>query len=273
MLLENLQEAVSHIRSLSQIKPKVGITLGSGLGSFVDHIEVDAAIPYSEIPHFVTTTVSGHQGKLVLGKCKGVEVACLQGRVHYYEGHSMAQVVFPTRTLAMLGIENLILTNAAGSILEENPAGSFLIIKDHINLVGDNPLKGPNIKTLGPRFPDMSKTYDPEHVSRLEEVFTELKLPHAQGVYCGVSGPTYETPAEVEFLKRIGGAAVGMSTVPEAIAANHLGVRIAGISCLTNLAAGVSNEKLDHADVTIMAKKIENDFCNVLLNFLSRLNH
>ena len=271
MLIDNITDAANFIRAKTQVKPQIGIVLGSGLGSFVDKIKIDLAIPYAEIPHFSPPTVEGHNGQLIIGHVGDKPVACLQGRIHYYEGHPMHQVVFPVRTLAMLGVETLILTNAAGSLDKECSPGSFLIIKDHINLMGDNPLKGPNLKHLGPRFPDMSETYDKKMIATMSQVFEELKIPYSSGVYCGVSGPTYETPAEVQYLKMIGGAAVGMSTVPEAIAANHLGLRIAALSCLTNLAAGISPHKLSHEEVTTNAKQAEKSFCSFLEEFLKRV--
>lgn len=271
MLLEQLQEAIDYIRSKTKVKPSIGVVLGSGLGSFVDQIEADCEIPYEEIPNFAPPTVEGHGGKLVIGRIAGKEVAVLQGRIHYYEGHSMAKVVFPTRCLAMLGIEKLVLTNAAGSLKAENPAGSFLIIEDHINLMGDNPLKGPNIQKLGPRFPDMTNAYDKELNQILESCLKESDAKYSKGVYCAVSGPTYETPAEIRYLNLIGGSAVGMSTAPEVIAANHLGLRVATLSCLTNLAAGISSQQLSHDEVTETAKKVESTFKAVLHSFIEKI--
>jgi purine-nucleoside phosphorylase len=271
LLIDNLQEATNFIRGKTALKPKVGIVLGSGLGHFVNKIQVDLSLPFAEIPHFAPATVEGHNGHLLIGTVGEQAVACLQGRIHYYEGHPMHQVVFPVRTLALLGVETIILTNAAGSLREQNKAGSFLIIKDHINLMGDNPLKGPNLKHLGPRFPDMTETYDKKLIQTMTEVFKFQKIPFATGNYCGVSGPTYETPAEVQYLRMIGGDAVGMSTVPEAIAANHLGLRIAALSCLTNMAAGLSAHKLTHEEVTMNAKQAEHNFCNFLVEFLKRI--
>lgn len=271
MLLEQLQEAIDFIRSKSKSKPALGIVLGSGLGSFVDQLEVECSIPYEEIPNFAPPTVEGHGGKLVLGKLGDKEVAVLQGRIHYYEGHSMEKVVFPTRCLAMLGIETLVLTNAAGSLKATNPAGSFLVIQDHINLMGDNPLKGPNIQKLGPRFPDMTNAYDKELGGLLEDCLKNNGATYNKGVYCAVSGPTYETPAEIRYLNIIGGDAVGMSTAPEVIAANHLGLRVSALSCLTNLAAGISPQELSHEEVTETAKKVESTFANVLKDFVSKI--
>ena len=225
MVQENLSETVAYIRSRSKLKPRMGIILGSGLGNFVNHIQIEAAIPYDEIPNFAQTGVEGHSGRLILGTVGQMPIAVLQGRIHYYEGHSMGAVVFPTRTLAMLGIEILMLTNSAGGLDPAMKPGDFMIIDDHINLMGDNPLKGPNIAQLGPRFPDMSEAYDSRLSNKMEEVLRRQNVNYHRGVYAGVSGPTYETPAEIRYLSMIGGKAVGMSTVPESIAANHLGLR------------------------------------------------
>ena len=271
MLLEQLQESIDLIRSKTTTKPKIGLVLGSGLGSFVDAMDVEVKIPFGELPNFVPPSVEGHGGHLVIGKIGGVELAVLQGRIHYYEGHSMSQVAFPVRCLSMLGIEKLVLTNAAGSLYAENPAGSFLIIEDHINLMGDNPLKGPNIQKLGPRFPDMTNAYDPELNKILEDSLKASGATYNKGVYCAVSGPTYETPAEIRYLKIIGGSAVGMSTVPEVIAANHLGMRVATLSCLTNLAAGISATNLSHDEVTETAKKVEEVFKNTITDFVQKI--
>lgn len=261
-VLERLQETTQHIRSKSQVKPRIGIVLGSGLGAFVNHIEIECEIPFSEIPHFVAPSVEGHSGRLVLGSLHGVPLAVMQGRVHYYEGHSMEQVAYPMRTLAMLGVEIAILTNSAGGLDPQMQSGDLMVIEDHINLMGTNPLMGPNIKNLGPRFPDMTEAYDRELTTKMISVLTELKIRHSKGIYCGVSGPTYETPAEVRFLQIIGGQAVGMSTVPESIAANHLGLRVCAVSCITNPAAGLHSSKLTHEEVTEIANSVEKKFCD-----------
>lgn len=249
----------------------MGIILGSGLGAFVDQIDIKASIPYDEIPSFVPPTVDGHEGRLILGEVHGVPIAALQGRVHFYEGHSMATVAYPTRTIAMLGIETLMLTNSAGGLDPQMRPGDFMVIDDHVNLMGDNPLKGPNIAQLGPRFPDMSEAYDRKLTDRMSEILTAQGARHWRGVYCGVSGPTYETPAEVRYLQLIGGKAVGMSTVPEAIAGNHLGLRVCALSCITNLASGLSGTRLSHAEVTQTAKMVEAKFCDFLNEFISGL--
>lgn len=271
MTIQRLQHTVNFIRGKSTIKPRVGIILGSGLGAFVNEIKVDAKIPYQEIPNFIPPTVEGHSGNLYLGQLNDVPVAILQGRNHYYEGHSMDTVVFPTRTLSLLGIETLILTNSAGGLGDTMQSGDFMILEDHINLMGNNPLMGPNIKELGPRFPDMTEAYDRKLIEMMEKIFTEHGTRFHKGIYCGVSGPTYETPAEVRYLKLIGGKAVGMSTVPESIAANHLGLRVAALSCITNMAAGLSRQKLSHEEVTETAKQVESKFLAFLKAFVSQL--
>jgi purine-nucleoside phosphorylase len=255
---------VQFIRSRTSTKPRVGLVLGSGLGAFVHELEVEVSIPYQQIPHFIPPTVEGHSGNLIFGKIQSVPVVVLQGRVHFYEGHSMSQVVFPVRTLALLGIEILLLTNSAGGMGDSMAAGDFMIIEDHINLMGTNPLMGPNLKELGPRFPDMTEAYDRRIIQRMEEILVRQSIRFHKGIYCGVSGPTYETPAEVRYLKHIGGKAVGMSTVPETIAANHLGLRVGALSCITNLAAGISAQRLSHDEVTETAKQVEQQFCSFL---------
>jgi purine-nucleoside phosphorylase len=246
----------------------MGIILGSGLGAFVKEIQAEAVLPFKDIPHFIPPTVEGHQGNLIFGHLGSVPIVALQGRLHYYEGHSMETVAFPTRVMALLGAEIMILTNSAGGLGDEMKSGDFMIIEDHINLVGDNPLMGPNIKQLGPRFPDMTEAYDRKLLAHLEDIFTRHKIRYHKGVYAGLSGPTYETPAEVRFLKMIGCSAVGMSTVPEAIAANHMGLRVVALSCITNLAAGLSAHKLTHEEVTETARRVENDFALVLKEFI-----
>ncbi|HVK61715.1 MAG TPA: purine-nucleoside phosphorylase, partial [Bdellovibrionales bacterium] len=190
---KNLEASAAYIRSRSQIKPRLGIILGSGLGAFVDQIQVETSLPYDEIPGFFPPSVEGHGGRLLLGHVGGVPIACLQGRIHYYEGHSMADVVHPTRTIAMLGIETLVLTNSAGGLDPNMRPGDFMIVEDHINLMGDNPLKGPNIAQLGPRFPDMSEAYDRKLNEKLEAILKKRSVRYSRGIYCGVSGPTYET--------------------------------------------------------------------------------
>lgn len=271
-VIENLQETTSYIRTKSQIKPKLGIILGSGLGAFVKNVKVETSIPYSDIPHFGAPTVEGHSGRLILGHAGTTPVAILQGRVHYYEGFSMEQVVYPIRTLAMLGIEIAMLTNSAGGLDPQMNPGDFMVIEDHINLMGINPLMGPNIKNLGPRFPDMTEAYDKKLTQKLCHTLDQLKTQYWRGIYCGVSGPAYETPAEVRFLQLIGGKAVGMSTVPESIAANHLGLRVCAVSCITNLAAGLSSNRLTHEEVTERAHSVEERFSQFLSQFIQSID-
>lgn len=270
-VIEKLQESVSFIRSKYPHKPKIGVILGSGLGAFVKNLEIEMTLPFKDIPNFMPPTVEGHSGNLIFGRVGPHHVAVLQGRNHYYEGHNMETVVFPTRTLALLGIEILVLTNSAGGFGDTMQAGDFMIIEDHINLMGMNPLMGPNIKELGPRFPDMTEAYDKRLTELMEQVLQKQGTRYHKGIYCGVSGPTYETPAEVRYLKMIGGKAVGMSTVPESIAANHLGLRVAALSCITNLAAGISHRKLSHDEVTDTAKKVEIQFTAFLQEFITQI--
>jgi purine-nucleoside phosphorylase len=261
VIYENLSESVKYIRSQCDVKPRIGLILGSGLGAFAQSIHQEWAQDYSQIPHFGATSVEGHKGTLIIGKLDDIPVVLLQGRLHLYEGYTMVQVVFPTRTLALLGVEALIVTNAAGGIARGMKPGDFMVIKDHINLMGDNPLKGKNMDQIGPRFPDMSEAYDPAfHKIAYSLGKKTLKMRVSSGVYAAVTGPTYETPAEVRYLQKIGVDAVGMSTVPEVIAANHFGIRVCGLSCITNLGAGLSKEKLSHADVTATGKAVEEKF-------------
>jgi purine-nucleoside phosphorylase len=269
--MQKINEARDYIQSKSKIKPTLGLTLGSGLGSFAKEINVDIAISYADIPHFMPPTVEGHSGKLILGHMGDNPVAVLQGRVHFYEGHSMQEVVFPTRVLCSLGIDTLILTNAAGGIESSMKPGDFMIIEDHINMLGTNPLIGKNIDELGTRFPDMSEVYDKKLIKLLETKFTQKQIEFSKGVYCAMTGPSYESPAEIRFLKTIGASAVGMSTVPEAIAAKHMGKKVCGISCITNCAAGLGDEALSHDDVKDVAAKVEFKFNLILSQFMASL--
>lgn len=271
MVIEKLTETVNFLKSRIKNKPRIGVILGSGLGHFVQHMQIELAVPFNEIPNFIPPTVEGHSGNLIFGKIDNVDLVILQGRTHYYEGHSMETVVFPARVIALLGIEILVVTNSAGGYGDGMNAGDFMIIEDHINMMGDNPLMGPNIKELGPRFPDMTEAYDRELMATAERIFRSQKTFFHKGIYVAVTGPTYETPAEIKMFKGMGGKAVGMSTVPEVIAANHLGLRVAAISCITNLAAGISQNKLNHAEVTETAKKVEQKFCAFLKEFVLKI--
>ena len=272
ILLDQLKESIDFVRGRSNLKPRIGITLGSGLSSFVRSMDVETSIPYREIPHFSPSSVEGHPGNLVLGNIGETPVVVLQGRIHYYEGHSMDQVVYPTRMVAQLGIENLVLTNAAGGVDERMRPGDFMIIRDHVNLTGNNPLIGPNISELGLRFPDMTQAYDANLIEKLKSVMNRKDVRFHEGVYCGVSGPTYETPAEIKFLQTIGGSAVGMSTVPETIAARHMGVRVCGISFISNSAAGLGQQQvISHEDVKVKAAQVEQNFADFLAEFISEI--
>lgn len=271
-VFQNVEESAQFIKKSSTVTPEVGLVLGSGLGSFGDHVDVDTAFGFSEIPHFCPSTVDGHSGKLLIGQVQNVPVAVLQGRLHPYEGHSFQDVVHPIRVMARLGVKTLVVTNSSGGLLPAMKPGDFMVIKDHINLTGNNPLVGPNIPELGPRFVDMSEPYDRSLSELLKTSLKKAKARFHEGVYCGVLGPTYETAAEIRFFQKIGGGAVGMSTVAEVIAAKHAGLKVAGISCITNLGTGLSDQKLNHEDVKEVAHQVESTFTSTLLDFLSRLS-
>jgi purine-nucleoside phosphorylase len=249
--------------------PRLGIVLGSAFGAFAE-LPVDAVkLDYDEVPHFRKPTVDGHAGTLVVGAIEGLEVAVLGGRTHCYEGYSAAQVAIPVRTLARLGVEAVVLTNAAGGVNQSFAVGDLMVIDDHINLLGDNPLRGPNDARFGPRFPDLTYTYDAEFRATIDRVAERAGIPIRHGIYASVLGPSYESPAEVRMLAMLGVDAVGMSTVPEAIAARHCGLRVAGVSCITNAAAGLSGAPLVHEDVMEQAANAAGAFA-VLLEGLCR---
>jgi purine-nucleoside phosphorylase len=261
---DKIMEAVEFVRKRSLLAPRVGVVLGSGLGEFAERVKEKTVITYADIPHFRKVSVAGHAGRLVLGKVSAVPVAVLQGRYHYYEGHEIGDVVFPVRVLGKLGCRSVLLTNAAGGIGRDLRPGDLMILRDHINLMGINPLRGGNDERLGPRFPDMSAVYDTEFQECIAAAQAEIGLAAKKGVYLALSGPSYETPAEIRMLAALGADAVGMSTVPEAICARHLGLRVAGISCITNLAAGISAQPLSHKEVTETAERVKNDFIKLL---------
>jgi purine-nucleoside phosphorylase len=267
-VIGEIQDVVGFLGPRLKDRPEIGIILGSGLGAFVERIENPIVIPYSEIPHFQKTSVEGHEGALVHGKINGVVVTALQGRWHTYEGHSMNSVVIPTRALAALGAHTMILTNAAGGVNLKFKAGDLMVIEDHLNLMGDNPLTGKESVQFGPRFPDMSEPYSQDCIALLERAGKKLGIPLKRGVYVGLSGPTYETPAEVRMLRTLGGDSVGMSTVPEAIAARHLGMRVVGISCITNMAAGIEKKTLDHEEVQETAGRVMGQLAQLIAETL-----
>lgn len=269
-LYDQLEETVAFIRKQSPIAPEVAVVLGSGLGEFAETLEDKTIIPYETIPHFKQVTIKGHAGRLVIGKIKDKGVIAMQGRYHYYEGHEIGEVVFPIRTLCRLGIKSLLLTNAAGGINPMLVEGNLMIIRDHINMMGLNPLRGINDERLGPRFPDMTEVYNLEMIDVIAKTMRSMGLGIKKGVYLALSGPSYETPAEIKMLSSWGADAVGMSTVPEAIVARHMGVNVAGISCVTNLAAGISKTKLDHKEVTETANRVKAAFIKLLTEILPR---
>ncbi|MEZ4870922.1 MAG: purine-nucleoside phosphorylase [Bdellovibrionales bacterium] len=268
MIYENLKKSVAFIRAKTDFTPDISVTLGSGLGHFAQAVDVVCSIEYKDIPGFIPPSVEGHGGKLILGHLAGKKVALLQGRVHYYEGHSMAEVIHPTRVVGMLGAKVVIITNSAGGLNKEIEPGTFMILRDQVNMTGENPLRGPNISELGVRFPDMSEPFDTALSDQLEEVLKSQNVPYFNGVYFGVQGPTYETAAEVKLYGDMGGGAVGMSTVPEVIAAKHMGRRVVGVSCITNLGTGLSQVALTHEDVKEVAARVENQFSQFLSKFI-----
>ena len=264
-LLGRLDAAVDAIRKKSKVQPIVGLVLGSGLGGFAQGLEDREAIPYDQIPHFpVSTGVVGHAGELVLGSVGSTPVVVLSGRVHFYEGRVMADVVFPARVLARMGARAVILTNAAGGVRLSFKPGDLMLITDHINGFGTNPLIGPNEDALGPRFPDMSVVYDTGLRKVVKSAAAKLRIPVREGVYIGLTGPSYETPAEIRMLRRWGVDAVGMSTVPEAIALRHAGVRVVGISTITNMAAGILKKSLEHEEVLETTRRVGARFVKLL---------
>jgi purine-nucleoside phosphorylase len=270
-VIERLDEAAQAVRRAVDGSPAVGVVLGSGLGAWADGLAALKKIPYAEIPHMPRSTVVGHAGNLCVGRSGDVPVACLQGRVHLYEGHEPERVVFAVRLLARLGCKAVLLTNAAGGLDPTWTPGDLMLITDHLNLMGKNPLSGPNEASLGPRFPDMTEAYDRELMDRGRDAAKQVGVTLREGVYAGLLGPTYETPSEIRMLQRLGANAVGMSTVPEVIALRHMGVRTAAISCVTNLGAGLSATKLDHSEVEATAKATRDRFTALLSAWVQRV--
>lgn len=264
------EAAAKFIRARTKLRPRIAIVLGSGLGAFADELESTVKIPYARIPYFPLPTAVGHAGQLVMGRSAGLPVAVMQGRVHLYEGYSPSEVAFPMRVFARMGIYAAILTCAAGGISVSLKPGDLVILRDHINLLGRNPLTGPNAERFGPRFPDMSEAYHkPFRAIALEEE-RRLGLAAHEGVYAAVPGPSYETPAEIRYLRTIGADVVGMSTVPEVIAARHAGIRVLGISCVTNMAAGVLDQPLEHDEVLKTGQRVSGQFITLLRAVLPR---
>lgn len=258
------EAAARFIQKKTKLRPKIALVLGSGLGAFADEFAEATRIPYAKIPHFPRSTAIGHAGQLVLGKVEGVEVVGMQGRVHLYEGYSAQEVTFPIRVFSRLGVKAVILTNAAGGIKKEFRQGRLVVISDHINLQGANPLSGPNDENFGPCFPDMTNAYDKKFRHLTLAAGRKLNIELGEGVYAALVGPSYETPAEIRYLRSIGADLVGMSTVPEVIAARHSGMRTLGISCVTNAAAGVLDQPLDHNQVLETAEWVKSQFIGLL---------
>lgn len=255
--MKQLREAVGYLRKHYKKTPQVAIVLGSGLGKFTEEIDVEIEIKYSDIPHFPVSTVEGHKGKLIFGNLCGKQVVCMGGRFHYYEGYSAQEVVFPVRVLGLLGIQTLLLSNAAGGVNPAFQVGDIMLIRDHISMNMVNPLIGSNLEELGPRFPDMSEPYKKSLLKKAKEVATQLNLTVKEGVYFGVSGPTYETHAEYKMIHVLGGDAVGMSTVPECIAANHMGIPVFAASVITDMGIREDNSIITHEEVLHYAKAAE----------------
>ena len=264
------KEAAQYIKNQGVDALEVGLILGSGLGELADEIEDRVVIQYTDIPSFPVSTVEGHAGQLVCGTLGGKKVIALQGRFHYYEGYTMEVVTFPIRVMSELGVESMIVTNAAGGVNRDFTPGDLMMITDHINFFGTNPLIGANDEERGPRFPDLSQAYDLEYQTFIKEAATELDLPLKEGVYFGMTGPTYESPAEIRMISTLGGDSVGMSTVPEVIVARHAGIRVAGISCITNFAAGLGGE-LNHEDVIEVSTKIRSSFKSLVVTLLEKM--
>ena len=266
------ERAARFILSRSQLRPKIALVLGSGLGAFADEFASARKIPYRRIPHFPRSTAVGHAGQLVIGTVSNVAVVAMQGRVHLYEGYSVKDVAFPIRVFVRMGVAAVILTNAAGGINPNYSQGGLVLLRDHINMQGVNPLSGPNDERFGPRFPDMSHAYDPDFRRIAGEEGKKLSLSLHDGVYLALSGPSYETPAEINFFRTIGADLVGMSTVPEVIAARHSGMRVLGISCVTNMAAGTTDQPLSHTEVLETTARVKPQFMALLRAVIPRMS-
>jgi len=265
------ERAAKFILSKTKLRPQIALVLGSGLGAFADELAGATKIPYQKIPGFPRSTAVGHAGQLVVGKVGSIEVAVMQGRVHFYEGYAAKEVVFPMRVVGRLGIRSAILTNAAGGIDLGYKQGALVVIRDHINLQGVNPLVGPNDERFGPRFPDMTQAYWKQYREIALAEAKRLGIEVHEGVYAALSGPSYETPAEIRYLRTIGADLVGMSTVPETIVARHMGIRILGISCVTNMAAGILDQPINHAEVMETGERVKTQFIALLRSVIPRI--
>ncbi|KEQ26171.1 purine-nucleoside phosphorylase [Paenibacillus tyrfis] len=270
-LLKNIKEAAEYIRGKYPEKPEISLILGSGLGVLADLVEGGVTIPYEDIPHFPVSTVEGHAGELLLGKVEGKHVLMMKGRFHMYEGYGVETVSFPVRVMKELGVEKLLVTNAAGGINTSFEVGDLMLIRDHINFTFRNPLIGPNHSELGVRFPDMSEAYSRRLREAAKEVAAEQGLKLQEGVYLGLLGPSYETPAEIRMMRTLGGDAVGMSTVPEVLVARHAGIEVLGFSCISNMAAGILDQPLSHAEVMETTERAKPKFLKLVLGIISRI--
>jgi purine nucleoside phosphorylase I, inosine and guanosine-specific len=270
-MYNKIMESVEYIKSKVNRTPQIAVILGSGLGDLVNSLKDTEDIAYENIPNFPVSTVEGHEGKLVFGKINGIEVLLMQGRFHYYEGYTMKEVTYPVYVMKQLGIEKIIVTNACGGINTSFEPGTLMIIKDFINLFGDNPLIGVNDERLGTRFPDMSEPYKLELISKAKKIADELGIKYGEGVYAGFMGPYYETAAEIVMIGRHGADAVGMSTVPETIVANYLGMEVLGIACITNMATGIQKVKHSHERVVETAKKASTDLCKWVVKIIEEI--
>ncbi|MFD1427828.1 purine-nucleoside phosphorylase [Kroppenstedtia sanguinis] len=270
-MLRKTEQAAQVIREKITEEPKIGLVLGSGLGILAEEIEGPETVDYGEIPHFPVSTVEGHAGRLVVGRLESQPVVTMQGRFHYYEGYGMQEVTFPIRVMKALGVETLIVTNAAGGIHTDFEAGDLMLIRDHLNLMFTNPLMGPNHSEWGVRFPDMSEAYDPQYRQLAKEVAKAQGIHLREGIYAGLTGPSYETPAEIRMLRQMGADAVGMSTVPEVIVARHGGMRVIGISCISNLAAGILPQPLSHEEVMETAERVKPRFIRLVKGLIQEI--
>jgi purine-nucleoside phosphorylase len=271
-LYERAAEAARFVGARSgRLSPRIAVVLGSGLGGVADCVQDRVEVPYGEIPYFVTSTVEGHAGTLIVGTCSGVDVALMRGRFHFYEGYSMEDVTLPVRVFAAMGIRSLILTNAAGGVASHLSPGSLMVITDHINMMGENPLRGPNDDRFGPRFPDMTAAYTPAYIEVAHEVARGMGVVLAEGVYMALRGPSYETPAEIRMMRKLGADAVGMSTVPEVIVAHHCGIKVLAISCITNVAAGLATTEINHEEVMEVGARAGRQLAELIVGAIPRL--
>jgi len=266
------EAAAKFVLAKTKLRPRIGLVLGSGLGAFANEIAGATRIDYKNIPHFPRSTAIGHAGRMVIGKVADVPVAIMQGRVHFYEGYSMPEVIFPMRVMARIGIRAVVVTNAAGGINRNFKQGCLVVLRDHINLQGTNPLIGPNDEHFGERFPDMTQVYWKPYQAAALQDGKRLGIEIAEGVYAALTGPSYETPAEIRYLRTIGADLVGMSTVPEVIAAAHLGIRVLGISCVTNMAAGILDQPITTEEVMETGERVKADFMALLRAVIPRMS-